>query len=246
VKRMLTVVALCAAMIAMAGTAGATIDWAGNVFPNNGFATAPTGDQAVYRVRRVHRRGDVPKKYRHTLELTDDRTQQVMAACDLIGRATFTTLAITDEDQRDWQMRPNRKVMPSRWIVTDPDGRIAMQFDQKMLGKLVNPLYRVALALLDGEGEQVYRLVDQRTSTPDRIFGVPPREWALLAGDKPAAKLARLPKQKEKPTGALGKLRSLLAGSDQGIISAGPDHVLAAPVALGMLMVFDELTDTSG
>ena len=59
------------------------------------------------------------------------------------------------------------------------------------------------------------------------------------------AKLARLPKQKEKPRGALGKLRSLLAGSDQGIISAGPDHVLAAPLALGMLMIFDELTDVS-
>jgi hypothetical protein len=29
------------------------------------------------------------------------------------------------------------------------------------------------------------------------------------------------------------------------MVSAGPDHVLAAPVALGMLMIFDELTDTS-
>jgi len=187
----------------------------------------------------------MPKKYRHTFELTDDRTQQVLAACDLVGRAVFSTLTITDEDEREWQMRPNRKVMPSRWVVTDPDGRIAMQFDQKMLGKMVNPFYRVALALLDREGEEVYRLVDQRTSTPDRIFGLPPREWALLAGDKPAAKLARLRKQKEKPTGAFGKLRSFLAGSDQGIISAGPDHVLAAPVALGMLMIFEELTDVS-
>jgi hypothetical protein len=45
-------------------------------------------------------------------------------------------------------MKPNRKVMPSRWIVTDPDGRITVQFDQKVLGKLVNLLYRVALTLL--------------------------------------------------------------------------------------------------
>lgn len=28
------------------------------------------GDQAVYRVRSFHREGDVPKKYRHTLEVT--------------------------------------------------------------------------------------------------------------------------------------------------------------------------------
>ena len=114
------------------------------------------------------------------------------------------------------------------------------------MGKLVNPLYRVALALLDREGEEAYRLADQRTSTSDRIFGLPPREWPLLAGGKPVAKLARLPSQKEKPTGALGRLRSFLAGSDQGIISASPEDVLAAPVALGMLMILDELTDTSG
>ena len=100
---------------------------------------------------RRTRRSDAPKKYRYTLELTDDHTQEVMAACDVIGQPTFSLLKITDHEQRVWQMKPNRKVMPSRWIVTDPRDTIAMQFDQKRLGKLVNPLYRVALALLDGQ-----------------------------------------------------------------------------------------------
>lgn len=48
-------------------------------------------------------------------------------------------------------MRPNRKIMPSRWIVTDPDRNIAMQFDQKILGKLTNPIYKCALAFLNGD-----------------------------------------------------------------------------------------------
>ena len=205
-----------------------------------------TDDRAVYRVRRVHRRGDVPEKYRHTLALTDDRTQQVLAASDLVGRAVFSTLTITDEDQREWQMRPNRKDVPSRWIVTEPEQNIAMQFDQKILGKLVNPPYRVALALLDGEGEEVYRMVNPRTDIPDRILGVGPGESALLAGDERVAKLVRLPKRTELPRGVLGIPRRYLAGSDRGIVSAAADHVLAAPVALGMLMIFDELTDTSG
>jgi hypothetical protein len=202
--------------------------------------------QAVYRVRRLHRKGDLPSKYRYTLEMTDDSTQEVMATCDLIGRATFATLTITDSDQRAWQMKPNRKVMPSRWVVTDPKGRVAMHFDQKTLGKLANPLYRIALAVLDAERGEVYRLVDPRTNVPDRILGVGPREWLLMAGERPVAKLVRLPKQREQPQKLLGKLRGFLAGSDQGIISAGADHILAAPVALGMLMIFDELTDTSG
>lgn len=187
----------------------------------------------------------MPRKYQYTLEMTDDRTQQVMAVCDLVGRAAFSTLAIVDRDWQAWQMKPNRKVMPSRWVVTDPKEHIAMQFDQKILGKLANPLYRVALALLDAEGREVYRLVDPRTDIPDRIFGLGPGEWAIMAGEKPVAKLVGLPKQKEQPTGLFGKLRGYLAGSDQGIISGGADHVLEAPVALGMLMIFNELTDTS-
>lgn len=201
-------------------------------------------DRAAYRVRRT-RRSDAPKKYRYTLELTDDRTREVMASCDVVGQPTFSLLKITDREQRVWQMRPNRKIMPSRWIVTDPLDTIAMQFDQKTLGKLVNPLYRVALALLDGRGKEVYRLVDPRTSLPDRILGLGPGEWALLAGDKPVAKLARLPKQKEYPTGALGRLKRFIVGSDRAIVSAGEDHLLPAPVALGMLVIFEALTDAS-
>lgn len=203
------------------------------------------GDQAVYRVRRVRREGDLPAKYRHTLEMTDEHTQRVMAACDLVGRATFSTLTITDRDRRPWQMKPNRRVMPSRWLVTDPEQRVAMQFDQKILGKLVNPLYRIALALLDSEGREVHRLVDPRTDVPDRIFGVGPGEWAIMSGENAVAKVVRLPKQKEPSTGILGKLRSYLQASDQAIISAGADHVLLAPVALGMLMIFNELDDPS-
>ena len=59
------------------------------------------------------------------------------------------------------------------------------------------------------------------------------------------ANLVSVPKQGEQPNNLLGKLRGFLAGSDRGIISAGADHILAAPVALGLLMIFDELTDTS-
>lgn len=43
-----------------------------------------------------------------------------------------------------------------------------------------------------------------------------------------------------------GKFRQWLTGSDRGILSAGAEHVLPAPVALGMLLIFKELTDTSG
>jgi hypothetical protein len=87
-------------------------------------------DQAVYRVRRFYRKGDVPKKYACTFEMIDDNSLQMMASCDLIGKAVFTTLMIMDHQQNTWQMKPNRKIMPSRWVVMDPKQNIAVQFDQ--------------------------------------------------------------------------------------------------------------------
>ena len=99
-------------------------------------------DRAVYRVRKYYRKEDKTKKYKGTFEVSDNRTQQVMATCDLIGQAVFSTLEIIDYEHRAWQMKPNRKIMPSRWLVTDPGQHIVMQFDQKILGKLTNPLYK--------------------------------------------------------------------------------------------------------
>ena len=203
-------------------------------------------DQAVYRVRRFYRKGDVPKKYQCTFEMIDDNTQQVMAVCDLIGKAVFATLVIIDHQQKNWQMKPNRKIMPSRWFVTDPSQSIAMQFDQKIMGKMINPLYKIALTLKDTEGKEIYRLVDPRTNIPDRILGVGPNDWAIISGDKPVAKLVRLPKQTEPAKGIFSKLKKMLVSTDRGIVSAGNAHALPAPVALGMLMLFEELTDTSG
>lgn len=202
-------------------------------------------DTAVYRLRRFYRNEDKPKKYSGTYEIVDDNTEQVMAACDLIGKAVFATLSISDHENNKWQMKPNRKLMPSRWIVTDSRDDVIVQFDQKILGKLVNPLYKTLLAMLDRNGREILRLVDPRTSIPDRILGVSPGEWTVIRGDKPVAKLDRLPRKEEPSKGFFGKLRKLLASSDRGIISAGKEHALPAPVALGMLLLFEELTDTS-
>jgi hypothetical protein len=202
-------------------------------------------EQAVYRVRKVHRRDAMQKGYRHTLEMVDDHTGHVAATCNVVGRPAFATLEIIDEQGRTWRMQPNRKLMPSRWIVTDPHQRVAMQFDQKIVGKLANPLYKCALALLDGEGREVYRLLDPRTNVPDRIFGTGPREWIIADGDRLAAKLVRLPRKEKKAGGLRGVLRKLASTSEPGIVSVGAAHLLPAPVALGMVIIFAVVTDPS-
>ena len=206
--------------------------------------TIPT-DQAVYRARKLYRKEAVAKGYRYSLEMLDERTQQVMATCDLVGRTTFAVLALIDEQQCAWRMAPNRKIMPSRWIVTDPQQRIAMQFEQNILGKLSNPLHKVVFSLLDGEGKVVYRLLDPRSNIGDRIFGAGPDDWGIRDGDRLAAKLVRLPRREPKAPGLLGALQALLRSADPAIVSMGPQHAFPAPVALALLMLFQELTDAS-
>lgn len=200
---------------------------------------------AVFRIRKYYRKGDLPKKYTYTFEVIDENTSQVMASFDLTGKACFSTLAITDRQGKSWQMKPNRKIMPSRWVVTDSAQTIAAQFDQKVLGKLSNPLYKTVLVILDCGGNVIHRLIDPRTNIPDRILGLGPNDWALLEGDKLVARLTYLRRGTEPQKGIFGKFKELFASTDWGIISVGTEHILPAPVALVMLMLFDELTDRS-
>ena len=202
-------------------------------------------NQAIYRVHRRYDKNNARKAYQGTYELIDENSQQVLAVCELIGKAVFSTLAITDHQKKTWQMKPNRKIMPSRWVIADSNKNISMQFDQKILGKMINPLYKTALVIEDCKGNEIYRLVDPRTDILDRILGVGPGDWAIMNGDTPLAKLIRLPRQHKPAKGLFGKLKKWLSASDRGILSAGQEHVLPAPAALGLLLLFDELQDSS-
>jgi len=204
-------------------------------------------NRPTYRQRRSWKKEQVPKKYRGTYELNDEATGQAAACCDLIGQAMFAGLEIYDADAKLWQLRANRRIMPTRWALHDPSGKVVLQFDQKVLGKLTNPLYRVALALLDAESRERYRLVDPRTSIPDRIMSIHVGDWPLLEGERPVAKMTALAREPQKPRkGLLGKLKNWLQVSDRGFVSAGDAHLLPAPAVLALMLLFDEVTDTSG
>jgi len=208
-------------------------------------------DQAVFRARRLRREGDVPENYLFTMELADDRSGQVTASCDLTGKASFTTVSIVDPEGRAWRMEPNRRIMPTRWAVSDPARQVAMQFDREIARHLANPLHKVILFLRDAEGKEAYRLVDPRTFLPDRILGVGPDDWMLVREEKPVAMAARLPKPVDRAGGAMdgiiGRLKHWIASSDRdwGIVSAGSGHALSAPVALGLLLILIEMTETA-
>jgi len=211
-------------------------------------AIVVTGEnKPTYRQRRSWKKEQVPTNYRGTFELSDEESGQVMARCDLIGKVMFNGLNVYDADEQIWRLRANRRIMPTRWTLHNPADAVVLQFDQKVLGKLTNPLYRVALTLLDAEGRESYRLVDPRTSIPDLIMSVHVGDWPLLEGSRPVAKIAALARQAQTPAkGIFGKLKKLIQQSDRGFVSAGQVHLLPAPAVLALLLLFDEVTDTSG
>lgn len=202
-------------------------------------------EHALYRLGRTRRDGPPIKRYRGTWVLSDDATRQVLATCDLIGVPTFGKHDIVDGGGQVWHLTANRAVMPSRWLLTDPSRQLVLQFHQQILRKILNPWRRTGLVLLEANDRELFRLVDPRTGVLDRIFGAHLDDWVLMARDEPVAKLVRLPKDQEEPKGVLGHLSKLLGRSDQGIASHGPTHVLAAPAALALLMLVNELTDSS-
>jgi hypothetical protein len=158
---------------------------------------------------------------------------------------TFREHEIVDGGGQVWRLRANRAIMPSRWLLTDPAQRLALQFEQQIQRKILNPWQRTGLILLDANDQELFRLVDPRTGVLNRMLGPRVDDWVLTERDKPVARLVRLPTEKEEPKGLLGHLSKLLARSDQGIAGIGPAHVLSAPAALALLMLVNELTDSS-
>ena len=204
-----------------------------------------TPGQALYRLRRTRRDGVSDNRYRGTWELSDEATGQVLATCELMRAVAFGTHEIVDHRQQVWRLAANRAVMPSRWLLRDPAQRLVLQFHQQILRKLLNPWRRTGLLLLDGNGQESFRLIDPRKGVLGRMLGPGVDGWVVMERDKPVAKLVRLSKQEKEPKGLFGQLGKLLSGADQGIASPGPAHALGAPAALALLMLVHELTDAS-
>ena len=170
----------------------------------------------------------------------------MLATCDMIGKVVFGNHDIIDNNKHTWQLQANRRIMPSRWTLTDPNQTTVMQFDQKMLAKLTNPLYRVVMTMLDANDQERYRVVDPRTFIPDLLLAANTTDWAIMKDEKVKAKICTLKTRTKPARGLLGKIQNLLTTADHGIISADNEHLFAPPLALAMFMLNQELTDIRG
>lgn len=121
-----------------------------------------------------------------------------------------------------------------------------MRFDQMILLHFLNPFHQGRLRLRDQYKKERFRLINPE-GIFHRIFSSGPLEWHLLQDKQVVARLGSLAAKKpdSEHKGFFAKLKNFLTFPDQGIASAGNDHILPAPVALALVLLFNETDGAS-
>jgi hypothetical protein len=200
----------------------------------------------IYRASKNRSGGPhATRDHRYTLELIDEAQGTTLAHCNVHGTPIHKPQLIRAAGSGEWTIRPNRRVMPSHWIVVNPQGRETMLLDQRIFGKLAGPLTRVGMTIKVSQGAVLYRVVEPQASLGERLLGPDPKAWTVENDDGPVALIATLPKPDITATGWRGKLQRFIQGSDMGLVSLGDAHRFGAPEALAILLIFRELRDIS-
>ncbi len=206
----------------------------------------PVSDKPVLRIRDRYDSTGRAKGYERTYEIFDEQMQRVTARCDLVGKAALKPQEIVTQEGQCWRLVPNRKIMPSLWLLSDSQGRLQWQFRHKMWGKMINPLHKTLLSILDGAGEEQMNLVDLHRARLPVVLGLEWGKYALVKGDQPLATLTTLPrKDPPKGKGLMSAIRGFLNSSDTALVSVTSTHPLPAPAALAMYLLYKEFTDSS-
>ncbi len=206
----------------------------------------PVSDKPALRIRDRYDSSGKANGYERTYEIFDDQLQRVTARCDLIGKAALKPQEIVAQEGQHWALVPNRKIMPSLWLLSDPQGKLQWQFRHRMWGKMINPLHKTLLTILDGAGREQMHLVDLHGAKLPVVLGLEWGKYALVRGDQPLATLTALPrKDPPKGKGLMGAIRRFLNSSDTALVSVTATHPLPAPAALALYLLYREFTDAS-
>lgn len=207
-------------------------------------ANPEPGAQPVLRASKLRSRPDHPPKgYRHTVALVDDATGDRLAQCDVCGLLLHASQTIETDTGQLWGLRPNRRIMPSHWTLSDPNDQAVLVLDQRIFGKLSSPLSGVGMSLKDPQGTVLYRVVEPDASLPERLLGPDPRAWTVEDNDRPVALIASLPKADQPARGWRGRLQRFIQGTDMGLVSLGEAHHFGIAESLAIVMIFRELRD---
>lgn len=189
----------------------------------------------------------VDKDYKRSYEARNDATGQLLAQCDSYEKSVSSICEIIDHHGNQWEMQPNRKVMPTRWLFKAPDGVKVFEIRlPNFLWMMINPLARTYLHLKDIRAQRSYRFIDLESSFGDRIFRSPVMAWSIMEKGRVVAKITRLTREEEAPAtkGFFAKLKQFFKGSDWALLTPGSEPLFDAPIFIGLMLIYEEVSNT--
>lgn len=172
--------------------------------------SSKTSVKAV-RMQREREYEGKPKDYRHTYSVVHVDDGGTLFRCDVVGHVTSHQLIFcTHSNEHVFSMRPNRKIMPTAWPVTDAKGQPVGRITQKILGKGV-------WAATDSADREVFRIVDAEQAV-DRVgravFGGVSSAYWLVQGDLLIATTSMEPREAVTKRGIRAFLKAFVTPSD--------------------------------
>ena len=168
-------------------------------------------DFQALRMRGDFEHKGKPKGYKHTYRFGPDDSETILFQCDVVGHVASRETRFVDPDGRPlFAMRPNRKILPTRWPLKASDGGDIGSLDQNMLG-------RGAWAAFDARGKEVFCIIDpapQGEQLATRMLGGATTAYAFVTGDRPIATTQKEPREPIEPGGLRGFLKTMIAKRD--------------------------------
>ena len=167
------------------------------------------------------------------------------ARCELVGDAALKPQDIVVDDQA-WRLEPNRKLMPNRWTLRDPQGDAQCEFSQSVLGKVLNPVHKAVMSIDAGDPAGPLHLIDQKAATLPAILGLDWGDYAIVRNDEVLAAVAVLPRQTEPKRNRIGKfIGRFIKPTDLALVSLSAEHLMPPAMSLATWLLHRSLTDTS-
>gem|GEM_PF-5795653 len=191
----------------------------------------------VLRMQRDREYQGKPKGYKHTYRGVPEGDGEPWFSCDVVGHTAHHEIRFLDSAGRPaFSMRPNRKIMPTHWLVEDSSGRDLGRIVQKILGK-------GAWAAFDASGAEVFRVADAepRVDKVGRaLFGGSSSKYRIVQADRLAATTETEPRAKTTKKGIRGFLQAFTIPSDWVIrFSADAPELDIRLVVVAMILLID-------
>lgn len=183
------------------------------------------------------------KKYRRSLRVVDGLAPETLSQCDVIGYPLFDVVQYQECNDSQTTMKPNRKIMPSRWRFYDATHHLVYEIQRAFWLRLLNPFASRCFYLNDKKNHKQFVVEDRDSGLLDRLFGSSVSRWTITEGGNELASIQRISLRKRDEqikTGFFNKLKRLFRGSNWVLLTPGSAPLISPSVYIGLMIIISE------